>query len=388
MKCINTNCNVEDIEKDDNFCYKCGYWTAKGYTFLSDEKNVKMIVNGDTLKQKNKINIVAGLFALLVIMFVAVIIIRGDNLFKPLNFIKKKSFNYIYGYNTTLIKTDNKYSREIINNYDEAINIIKSDFIKQNWLCFNDNEIEKITGEIENNYSIPSVSFCDMSVKESQKIRSVIDRIYNLFPSIEGALTNITISNAASNSEYIARFQPLYQFVNVDEDINTYNKVNKTQILLNSYYFLNDDIISKPIESVVGENWYVVDATWESTIAHEYGHYISFLTLLKMHGLSNITFESNNNIEQIKDIINIFNSGDYSNKLLNEALNNYNDKYNENLTIEEFANTISRYAGGKDEMGNIISDETIAEAIHDYYLHGDNMRKTSKEIVNVINSRL
>ena len=35
-----------------------------------------------------------------------------------------------------------------------------------------------------------------------------------------------------TNSEYIARFQPMYQFVNINEDINNYNKVNKTQIFI------------------------------------------------------------------------------------------------------------------------------------------------------------
>ncbi len=33
MKCLNKNCNATEIENDDNFCYKCGYWTAKGINF-------------------------------------------------------------------------------------------------------------------------------------------------------------------------------------------------------------------------------------------------------------------------------------------------------------------------------------------------------------------
>ena len=66
--------------------------------------------------------------------------------------------------------------------------------------------------------------------------------MYNLFPNISGALTNISITNASTNKEYIARFQPMFQFVNANEDITKYNKVNKTQILLNSYYFLNEEV--------------------------------------------------------------------------------------------------------------------------------------------------
>ena len=54
----------------------------------------------------------------------------------------------------------------------------------------------------------------------------------------------------------------------------------------------------------------------------------------------------------------------------------------------EFAKTISEYASTKDKKGNIITDETIAEAIHDYYLHKDNLTKASFEIINVIKMKL
>ena len=58
----------------------------------------------------------------------------------------------------------------------------------------------------------------------------------------------------------------------------------KTKILLNSYYFLNKDILSKGLK----ENWYPNNASYESLIAHELGHYITFVTLLKQN---NITYK-------------------------------------------------------------------------------------------------
>ena len=180
----------------------------------------------------------------------------------------------------------------------------------------------------------------------------------------------------------------MFQFVNTNNDINSYNKVNKTQILLNSYYFLNDDIMSNPVSSVVGEDWYVKDATWESTIAHELGHYVSFAAFLRQNGLNNITFVTAENEEKINNAMNKFDSGDFSMSILNQALNNYNSKYNTNLDVNSFALTISKYAGAKDKKGNLIADETIAEAIHDYYLHGYNCSKSSYEIVSIIKQKL
>ena len=388
MKCLNSKCNANEIENDDNFCYKCGYYTSKGYSFLKDKENVNKITSGVTFKQNERLSVLFGLLAILVVVFLSMLMIRGEKLYKPFSYIKKQSFNYMYGYNTSLMKTDNKYSKESINSYTEAKLFIKNDFLKQEYNCFNDTSVDVMTNKLESDYSIPSVSFCDISNTESTKIKNVIDKMYLLFPNVKGALTNITITNASTKSEYIARFQPMYQFVNIDEDINTYNKVNKTQILLNSYYFLNEDIMKKDVESVVGKDYYVKDATWESTIAHEFGHYVSFVLLLKKNGIDNITFVTKDNESKINSVIEEFNSGEYSLSLLNEALNNYNKKYIANLNINEFASMISNYAATKDKEGKLIADETIAEAIHDYYLHGDNMNKASKEIISVISSKL
>ena len=35
-------CGTE-VESDDNFCPKCGQWTAKGYYFLKDSNNQQII---------------------------------------------------------------------------------------------------------------------------------------------------------------------------------------------------------------------------------------------------------------------------------------------------------------------------------------------------------
>ena len=388
MRCLNQNCDADEIEYDDNFCYKCGHWTSRGYSFLQDKENVNKIFNGNIVRQSSKLFTLISLFVFSLVIFIVILVIRGTDLYKPLFYLKKQFFNYVYGYNTSLLKTDNKYSGEDIISYDDAIDFIKKDINDQYYYCFNDYDVELLTKEIENDYFIPSVSFCDMSIDETKKIQGVIDKMYSLFPNINGALTNITISNADTKSEYIARFQPMYQFVNIDEDINFYNKVNKTQILINSYYFLNENIMSSSVQSIVGDNWYVEDATWESTIAHEFGHYISFVILLKKNNLNNITYVTKDNYNVIDNVITEFNSGSYSNILLSEALNNYNNIYGTNLSLYDFAISISMYAASLDSNGNLIADETIAEAIHDYYLHGNNMKSQSRAIIDVIYSKL
>ena len=373
---------------DDNFCYKCGHWTAKGFSFIRKEENVMQIMNGDAAKKDDNFSVMLGLASLAFIGFFMMTLIRGNDLYKPFFYLKRQADSYIYGYHASIIKTDNTYKDKAVNSYDEAVELIKEDLDSQHWKCSHEMETFMYQRDIEDVTAIPVVSFCDVSDSEAQKLTEVIKKMYSLFPNMSGALTNISITNATTNSEYIARFQPMFQFVNANNDISTYNKVNKTQILLNSYYFLNDDIMNDSVSSVVGEDWYVKDATWESTIAHELGHYISFTAFLRQNDLSNITFVTADNEQTINNAMSQFDSGAFSMMILNQALNNYNSKYNTNLDVNSFALTISKYAGAKDKNGKLIADETIAEAIHDYYLHGYNCSKSSYEIVSIIKSKL
>ncbi len=385
MKCI--NCGVE-VDVDDNFCYKCGHWTANGYKYLQDYSNVKKIENGTVYKHNKKLNNLIVLFSLGVVIFTGMLLIRGSDLFAPFFYVKKQITNLINGYNTSIIKVDNIYNNIPINSYEEARDFINKDFLKQSILCDNKNKLLQIETDIENQNDIASVTFCDMNYDEVLKIQEVINKMFNLFPSTKGALTNITITNAASNTEYIAYFQPMHQFVNINNDIKEYNKVNKTQILLNSYYYLNNDLLSNSITNVVGENFYVKNATWESAIAHEIGHYITFAAYLKEKNIDNITYVTEENEEKINELVKEFDQGSFAKNILNTALNNYNIKYSKNLNLNDFAKTISNYAATLDKNNNLLCEETIAEAIHDYYLNGSNMQNSSREIVYTLKNYL
>lgn len=384
-KCLECKCLVE---KNDNYCYSCGNLTAHGYKYVNNQEVINKIENGTITKKNNQLKLLISSLSIFIIAFTCFIIIRGTNIIRPLAYIKKQINSYTNGYNSTILKTNNIYNNIDINNYDEAINYIKKDFEKQDYLCSNNIDVKRLEYNLEENYNIAKVNFCDMNYEESLKIAEVIEKIYKLFPNISGALTNITITNAPTKEEYIAYFQPMFQFINQNENINEYNKVNKTQIFLNSYYFLNTDFMSKNIESVIGSNWYVKDATWESTIAHELGHYISFKTFLKENNIDNITYVTQNNKDKITKLLQEFDSGKYSIEIVTTALNNYNIKNDASLNIDNFTKLISSYAGAKDKSGNLIADETIAEAIHDYFLHSSNCSKASLEIINIIKAKL
>ena len=375
-------CNTE-IESDDNFCPNCGHWTAKGYYFLRDNKS-DTIMNGKIVEQQNRMSNLFILMFLFMSLAIGMCIYRGKEILTPFVYIKRQITNYQYGYNTTSLKTDNQYFNENISNTEMAIAKINSDFSEQEWVCKNNIEIGKIEKKLQDNNNIINVSFCDMNPEEARKVSDVINKVYQLFPNIKGYLTNISITNDNNKNSYVASFQPIYQFVNSVNSINEYNKVNKTQILLNSYYFLNDDILKNPVK----ENWYVKDSNWESLIAHELGHYINYVTLLKEKKIENVILVTKENENNINEIIELINNQTYSKKLVTEALNNYNTKYNTNLNIDEFTLLISNYASQKNSLGEYIYDEIIAESVHDYYLHEINANKASLEIINLLKLRL
>ena len=64
MEC--NHCNSE-IESDDNFCWKCGHWTTHGYLFFKKDPNNVEMLNGNTVKQHNKMG---SLMTIMMISFI------------------------------------------------------------------------------------------------------------------------------------------------------------------------------------------------------------------------------------------------------------------------------------------------------------------------------
>ena len=369
IKCENCNC---EIELNDNYCYNCGFLTITGYTKLKKED--KLYYNLDK-KKNDKLAILFVLMSCFIILFIVFVSISGKSMLKPFIYLKKEIFELKYGYNITLLKNDNQYNNIVVNNIDEAKNIIKQDYEQQIWQCKNNLDVEYIENKLEKNYGIISVNLCDVSSEKAKKVEETFDKIFMIFPNSIGYLTNISMSNSSKIDDYIAYFQPIYQFVNSNSQGN---KVNKTQILLNSYYYLDD------IRQINVEN-YVDGATLDTILAHELGHYIFFVSLLKQYNI-NILMITDDNKEKFNEILNLINSGKYAKMIIEEALDNYNKKYSK-IDIETYAINISKYAASKNDYG-IIFEETIAEAIHDYYINGNNSKKESLEIINVLKERL
>lgn len=286
---------------------------------------------------------------------------------------------------STVIIYDNTYSGVTIDQDKDAYKLIEKDSMAQKSNC--PSEIKSIENEIIEQYGITAVNLCEMDVNFARELGNVIKKIYNEYPSARGYITNLSLANVSMSEGYIAAFMPVFNFA-TSKTSTTYPWVIKTQVLLNTAYFLNTERLQASVTDGSNVGHFPPNATIYSPVAHEFGHYLSFLAMMRHHELNSILLVDNKNVNTFYDIYSDFGKGNFSLKMINEAFDNYKRDTGATMSLDEWRGTISKYALAKDNNGNYIWDETIAESFHDVYLNGDNAKDASKYIVSVLKSKL
>lgn len=410
----------DQVEQNEMYCNKCGNYlgnnnsTNTQYTNIASTNNSTNATNipnyqfnsyqpttPNNINNDNKKMIFIGIGAgvgLLLLIFVSVLIInnaKGRYYFSSNNYenseeiVQSPSTNSSStqkkGKYSTVIITDNTYSGVKISNDKDAYELIAEDSISQKNNC--PSEIKEIENEIINKYGITAVNLCEMDINFAKEIVNVFGKIYDEYPSVRGHLTNLSLINASLSDGYIAAFMPVFSFATSNSS-STYPWVIKTQVLLNTTYFLNKTRLEASVQDGSNSGHFPPNATIYSPVAHELGHYLSFLALMRSYELNSILMIDNKNVETFYDIYSDFGSGEFSLLMITEAYENYKKEVGTNLSIDEWRAQISNYAVAKDNNGDYIYDETIAEAFHDVYLNGDNSKDVSKYVVNVLKKKL
>ncbi len=282
----------------------------------------------------------------------------------------------------TAIITDNVYYGISINNIDDANKLIVEDSMKQKQSDY-PNEIMQIENRMIQKYSITAVNLKEMNVEFAKELEKVLENIYTNYPGARGYLTNLTLTNLdMSESDIIALFRPVFVFGTSNTN-TTRPWVIKTQVELNAKYFLNPERIKQTIEASSKSGHFPPNATQYSPVAHELGHYLSFIALLNHYSTSSIRVIEEQELDNYYDIIRNFGYGTFSKQMLEEAHQNY-VRDNGNINFDEWRGKISGYALAKNGSGDYIYDETIAEAFHDVYLNKEKANTVSKYIVEVL----
>ena len=285
----------------------------------------------------------------------------------------------------TSIVYDYQYLQQInIKNIDDVHRLIANDSIKQKNNCPND--IIKIEEEIVDNYGIVAANLCEINLDLAEELRDVIKYIFDNYPKARGFLTNITLGNVSGVS-YIAAFMPVFTFATSNNNTG-YPVAIKTQIILNAKYFLNASKLKNSVSYGAKSGYFPKNASSSSTVAHEFGHYLSYVAMLKYHKTEKLNFVTASNSKKLYEVYDDFNKGNFSYELIQEAYVKYQERIGSTLTFDGFRGSISTYAMAKNETGNYIYDETIAEAFHDCYLNGTNASEASQLIVETLIEKL
>lgn len=285
----------------------------------------------------------------------------------------------------TSIIYDNQYLKQFdIKDEATVYRLISTDSVKQKKSC--SSNITKIENEIITNYGITAVNFCEMDEGFALELKDVIKYIYNNYPSARNYLTNITLANVEPGVTYMAAFMPVFTFATSSSNTG-YPVGVKSQIILNAAYFLNKSKINSSVSYGAKTGYFPKNATRSSSVAHEFGHYLSYIALLNHYNSHRLVFVKANQSKLLYDIYQDFNEGSYTYDLLVEAYNEYH-KVHTNTSFDDFRASISKYAMAKDTSGKYIYDETVAEAFHDVYLNGNNAEEASKYIVDILVSKI
>ncbi len=292
----------------------------------------------------------------------------------------------VSGDGVTSIVYDNQYLKLfVLRSENDVLKVIESDSRKQKVNC--PSNIVNIENQIINQYGITAVNLCEMDEEFAVELKNVVDYVYKNYPDARNYLTNITLANVDGNSSFIAAFMPIFTFATSDTG-SGYPVGSKTQIILNAKYFLNTAKIENSASYGSKTGYFPPNATRSSTVAHEFGHYLSYVALLNYHESGKLNYVTTGQAPKLYKVYDDFNAGNFSRMLLEEAYQEYVKVYGRDMTFTEFRESISRYAVAKDNTGAYIYDETIAEAFHDCYLNGSNAKPASRMIMKVLNTKL
>lgn len=416
----------DQIEPNEKFCNKCGnplnnqqnnqitqnmsnsipntLYNSNNYnqniqsTNMINNSNVNYQNNNYNNKSNNKksifIGVGIGIGVVVICFFVSLLVKNSNDKYYFDTNVHENNGEIVQnngsstskkGKYSTVVIYDNTYSGVSINNKEDAYKLIEQDSTSQKDSC--PSEIKNIENEIIKQYGITAVNLCEMDIEFAREIGNVIKKIYNEYPAARGYITNLSLANVSMSDNYIAAFMPVFNFA-TSKTSTTYPWVIKTQVLLNTAYFLNTERLKASVTDGSNVGHFPPNATIYSPVAHEFGHYLSFLAMMKHYELESILLVDNKNVNTFYDIYSDFGKGDFSLQMINEAFENYKRDINTNMSLDEWRGTVSKYALAKDNNGNYIWDETIAESFHDVYLNEDNAKDASKYIVSVLKSKL
>lgn len=277
----------------------------------------------------------------------------------------------------TVVVYDNHYVR-VIESEEEAWQVIDEEAQLQS-IEDADEKTKKIECAMEQDFGIRAVTLGEMEPEMAQKVYDACAYMFETYPVLYGKLTNFSIGNITSGAIAVSEY---VEFVAPEDDI--YPIVMKRQVVLNAREFLNEERLTNLVRKSVAEGHWMADMKIEAVVVHELGHILLGEVRMERYGLEQYCYITKENEEAYAayntDVLSV--NQTTAKEIVEAAYDNY--AYKQEFSLEEASAQISGYAVGKQEDGGISYEETIAEAVVDKYLHGENADAFSMEILKQI----
>lgn len=371
----------DEVGEDEKFCNKCGYNLNQPVTpavpVVEKKTPVWPFVVGTTLCLAIMIGCLIGM-----LNSNSKVYISDEVKDEEIITAKNSNANPKGKYNTIIV-SESEYEGVKISSKKDVVELIKKDSVQQKKNC--PEAILQYENELINTYGITAVNLCELDINLAKELVNVTKKVYEEYPMAKGTLTNLTVIDVSKADGYIAAFQSFFPFASSDSD-TTYPWGVKTRIMLNTGYYFNQDRFENGIKSSVSSGHFPKNATIYSPLAHEYAHYLSFLAAMKHFKVDSFAFTDQSNIDEVYELI--YGRRGHSYDMIETAYKKCQSETGLTLGIDEWRATISGYAVAKDNEGEYIYDETIAEAFHDVYLNGDTAASASVYVTNELKRRL
>lgn len=282
---------------------------------------------------------------------------------------------------TTTIQFDQFYENETIINNKDVVNVINKDSNIQREKCKNA-EINSIESQIKT-YGVDAVNLCEMDLDLAKEIAQSVKQVFDRYPNTKGYFTNLSLGNLSSDMSTTYAFTGPYIFA---MDNNNSSVGTKIYIIMNSKIFLNLSKLDRSVENDVSQKFHPANFKRADVIIHELGHYLTLLLMLKQNNISDTKYLSESNKSVFFSAVRKWN--DYDKNLVMKAYSNYITKSNSDISFDDFRATVSGYAMAKDDNGDYIYSETVAEAFSDVLINKDKATAASIEIVDILDKEM
>lgn len=241
-------------------------------------------------------------------------------------------------------------------------------------------KVREIELQMEKEFGIFAVNLGEMDEETAKDVMRAFSYMYETYPCLKGALTNVTLGNPDSFSDGKIAVTECREFV-INGEFTVCPFVVKHEIVLFAPSFLQRETLLKKCRDGADSRYWPKNMEISAIVVHELGHQLLNAYAMKAFGFHDIYYITGEN----QEAYNLYITDSLSSRqtvpkaVLTKAYHAW-EQTHAGEDYESFCRSISEYAAAIQKDGGISYTETFAEAITDVYLNKEHAADASKSI--------